>query len=202
MSIQMRQIALLVFIILLSNTSLLALVKSQEQVLNYKVLVNEEPKGNLVAKISRDTDKDFKISLVTTLDVFFLKIVSDISLEYANGKLKQAKSSKHINGVRTEYTEMNQSNGKMVVKGSEIEDLSISYPVTFSVGRLYHYEPSGFNKIFSERLGSEVSINNIGRNSYELRQPDGTRNYFFYRQGICFEMQTRMRGKKVRFVLQ
>jgi hypothetical protein len=202
MNKKMRQLILILLLFSAGSQNVKALVRSNEQILNYKVLVNEELKGNLVAKIERESDKDFKISLVTTLDVFFLNIVSDINLEYSNGKLKQAKSSKHINGVRTEYTEMKQVNGKMIVKGSEIDDLSITSPVTFSVGRLYHCEPRGFSSIFSERLGSEVTISSIGRSAYELRQPDGTRNYFFYKQGVCSEMQTRMRGKKVRFVLQ
>ncbi|MEX1188697.1 MAG: DUF6134 family protein [Bacteroidia bacterium] len=170
--------------------------------MNYKVLVNEEHKGNLVARIIRQSENDFSIRLVTTLDVFFLNIVSDISLEYSNGKLKTAKSTKHINGVRTEHTEMSNANGKMLVQGSDIDDITLSDPVTFSVGRLYHDEPKGHKSILSERLGREVVINSIGVHAYELRQPDGTRNYFFYKQGVCIEMQTRMRGRKVRFILE
>lgn len=175
--------------------------KPLEQVLHYKVLVEEEEKGRLEARIYTSAEGCFKISLVTRLEVFFLDIVSDIRLEYENGQLKTARSMKHINGVRTEYTEMISRNNRVMVSGSDVDDLTLSNPVTFSVGRLYHHEPSGESSILSERHGREVSIQTIGFHTYELKQPDGTRNYFFYNKGICKEMQTRMRGRKVRFVL-
>jgi hypothetical protein len=201
MSFRMRHLLLLIFLGLISTFEANAIDRNSEQILHYKVLVNEEQKGHLEARIIRASEKDFSISLVTKLNVFFLNIISDIRLEYSKGVLVSASSTKHINGVRTEHTDVKRVNGSLHVTGSEIDDLKITTPVTFSVGRLYHDEPSGFKTILSERLGSNVEVHSIGYRSYELKQPDGTRNYFFYKDGVCMEMQTRMRGRKVRFIL-
>jgi hypothetical protein len=195
-----RLTTLLLLSFLLQTSS--AFSHIQEQVLNYKVLVNEELKGNLKAKITKQSNSDFSIRLTTSLSIFFLNIISDIQLEYQNGILVSANSTKHINGIQTEHTSVTQKPDHMLVTGSDIDDLRLTDPVSFSVGRLYHAEPEGYNSIFSERLGCKVLLNSIGSNAYELRQPNGARNYFFYKQGICIEMQTRMRGRKVRFVLE
>lgn len=202
MSFRMRLYFLLIYLSLIVSTQAKAIERNSEQILHYKVLVNDEQKGHLEARIIRASEADFSISLVTKLNVFFLSIVSDIRLEYSKGVLVSASSTKHINGVRTEHTDVKRINGILHVTGSEIDDLKITQPVTFSVGRLYHDEPKGFKTILSERLGSQVEIHSIGYRAYELKQPDGTRNYFFYKDGICHEMQTRMRGKKVRFILE
>lgn len=186
------------FIACLSFTSYGATEKN----LTYKVLVSDELKGTLDARLIQESEKNFSIRLITTFEVFLLKIKSDIQLKYENGILVSAETSKHINGVRTEHTLVTNHFGVYKISGSDIDDLILTLPVTFSVGRLYHFEPIGHTKILSERLGKEVEVRTIGKHAYELRQPDGDRNYFFYKNGICSEMQTRMKGKAVRFVLE
>ena len=191
--------SLLILILAFSSLNAQA---SVEKKLIYKVLVSDEQKGNLDAQLIQENEKDFSIRLITTFEVLFLRIKSDIQLRYENGTLVSAETSKHINGVRTEHTLVTNHYGTYKITGSDIDDLTLSVPVTFSVGRLYHFEPVGHSKMLSERLGKEVEIRTIGKHAYELRQPDGDRNYFFYKNGICNEMQTRMKGKAVRFVLE
>jgi len=173
-----------------------------ERNLVYKVLVSDEQKGNLDARLTQESESNFSIRLITKFEVFLLKIKSDIQLKYENGRLVSAETSKYINGVRTEHTVITNHYGVYKITGSDIDDLVITSAVTFSVGRLYHFEPIGHSKMLSERLGKEVEVRTIGKHAYELRQPDGDRNYFFYKNGICNEMQTRMKGKAVRFVLE
>jgi hypothetical protein len=173
-----------------------------ERKLMYKVLVSDEQKGNLDAQLIQENESTFSIRLITQFEVLFLNIKSDIQLRYENGKMVSAETSKYINGIRTEHTVVTNHYGTYKITGSDIDDLTLSVPVTFSVGRLYHFEPVGHSKMLSERLGKEVEIRTIGKHAYELRQPDGDRNYFFYKNGICNEMQTRMKGKAVRFVLE
>jgi hypothetical protein len=174
----------------------------QVKTFHYHVMVNAEKKGTLQAAISQTSEGNFDIKLLTTLSIFPLQIISEIKTSYRSGKMISAETKKTINGIRTEHTNIQVHSGKLMVSGSEIEEWEIAQPVIFSVGLLYHFEPKAQAKILSERLGANVDIHSIGLRSYELRQPDGVRNYFFYRNGVCFEMHTRMRGKEVKFILQ
>jgi hypothetical protein len=189
----------ILLLLVLTSSSTFATV---EKNLIYKVLVSDEQKGNLDAKLIQENENTFSIRLITKFEVLFLHIKSDIQLRYENGTMVSAETSKYINGIRTEHTLVTNHYGTYKITGSDIDDLTLSVPVTFSVGRLYHFEPIGYSKMLSERLGKEVEIRTIGKHAYELRQPDGDRNYFFYKNGICNEMQTRMKGKAVRFVLE
>lgn len=185
----------------LMSLNSIAFSMQQEQTLVYKVFVENEQKGTLNAKIIKHSSNDYDIRLTTSLKIFFFDIISDIQLQYKKGVLYASHSTKHVNGVQTEHTKVTNKNNYLLVTGSGLKEQKHTDPIPFSVGRLYHAEPKGFDSIFSERLGSKVNLSGIGPNAYELKQPDGTRNYFFYKDGICIEMQTRMRGRKVRFVL-
>jgi hypothetical protein len=171
------------------------------QNLNYTVYVSGSKRGTLHAQLIRSADKSFKIRLETNIHFPFTDVLSLIQVNYTASGLESASSFKKINNHVNEQISLQKTNGGYILTNDAGQKNRIITQIPFSVGRLYHNEPLGMKELFSERLGTFVPIKNLREGEYELIQPDGKKNVFVYRYGICTEMRTEMMGCNVRFVL-
>ncbi len=171
------------------------------QNLRYTVYVSGSNRGTLRAQIIRLADKSFNIRLETKLHFPFTDVVSLIQVNYSAKGLESASSLKHINNDLKEEVYIRRVEGGYALKDLDGKDSRLLTEIPFSVGRLYHDEPVGMKELFSERLGAFVPIRTLKAGEYELIQPDGKKNVFVYRYGICTEMRTEMMACNVRFVL-
>ncbi len=174
---------------------------SHTQQLHYTVYVSGSNRGSLNAEIIRKADKSFDIRLETKLHFPFTDVVSLIQVHYTAQGLENASSQKHINNDLKEYFQTRRAEGGYTVVDVDGNKSIFPGKIPFSVGRLYHDEPVGMKELFSERLGTFVPIRTLKAGEYELLQPDGKKNVFVYRYGICTEMRTEMMACNVRFVL-
>jgi hypothetical protein len=171
------------------------------QNLNYTVYVSGSKRGTLHAQLIRSADKSFKIRLETNIHFPFTDVLSLIQVNYTTSGLQSASSFKKINNHVNEQISLQKTTGGYILTNDAGQKNRIITQIPFSVGRLYHNEPLGMKELFSERLGTFVPIKNLREGEYELIQPDGKKNVFVYRYGICTEMRTEMMGCNVRFVL-
>jgi hypothetical protein len=200
------------FKILLSTLIIVALTSSFKstkkevandftQNLTYTVYVSGSKRGTLHAQLIRSNDKSYKIRLETNIHFPFTNVLSLIQVNYTTSGLESASSFKKINNHVNEQISLQKTNGGYILTNDAGQKNRIITQIPFSVGRLYHHEPLGMKELFSERLGAFVPIKNLREGEYELIQPDGKRNVFVYRYGICTEMRTEMMACNVRFVL-
>lgn len=193
---------LLVFAIASSlSSSALKAIPVHTQRLHYKVYVSGKDRGSLHADITRQADASFQIRLETRLHFPFTDVVSLIQVNYSAKGLEHASSMKHINNDLKEKFITQRVNGGYSLTDVDGNNSQFKQEIPFSVGRLYHDEPVGRSEIFSERLGAFVPLRTLQKGEYELVQPDGKKNVFVYRYGICTEMRTEMMACNVRFVL-
>lgn len=171
------------------------------QNLTYTVYVSGSKRGTLHAQLIKSTDKSFKIRLETNIHFPFTNVLSLIQVNYSASGLESASSFKKINNHVNEQINLQKTNGGYIITNDSGQKNRILTQIPFSVGRLYHHEPRGMKELFSERLGAFVPIKNLREGEYELVQPDGKKNVFVYRFGICTEMRTEMMACNVRFVL-
>lgn len=171
------------------------------QNLTYTVYVSGSKRGTLHAQLIKSTDKSFKIRLETNIHFPFTNVLSLIQVNYSASGLESASSFKKINNHVNEQINLQKTNGGYIITNDSGQKNRILTEIPFSVGRLYHHEPVGMKELFSERLGAFVPIKNLREGEYELVQPDGKKNVFVYRFGICTEMRTEMMACNVRFVL-
>jgi hypothetical protein len=172
------------------------------QKLNYTVYVAGKNVGKLNAFCTRGESNTFYIRLETRIHLPFKDIVSLIETRYAGNELVSSSSQKHINGTLKELiTVVRQQNTYHLVNSLDKINTFFPAPIDFSVGKLYHFMPHGLNKIFSERLGAFIPIKETKEGVFELTQPDGNKNVFTYKYGICTGMQTEMFAFNVRFQL-
>lgn len=172
------------------------------QKLNYTVYVAGKNVGKLKAECTREPNNTFYIRLETRIHLPFKDIVSLIETRYSGNELVSSSSQKHINeNLKEKITVTRQQNTYHLVNTSEKVNTYFPAPIDFSVGRLYHFMPQGLTTIFSERLGAFIPIKETKKDVFELIQPDGKKNTFVYKYGICTEMQTEMLACSVRFQL-
>ena len=171
------------------------------QHLKYTVYVSGSKRGTLQADINRKPDKSFDIRLETKLHFPFTDVVSLIQVHYKAHGLESSSSLKHINDDLKEKITVKRVDGGYALTDVDGKNTQLLGKIPFSVGRLYHDEPVGMKELFSERLGTFVPIRSLKAGEYELLQPDGKKNVFVYRYGICTEMRTEMMACNVRFVL-
>lgn len=171
------------------------------QNLTYTVYVSGSKRGTLHAQLIKSADKSFKIRLETNIHFPFTNVLSLIQVNYSASGLESASSFKKINNHVNEQINLQKTNGGYIITNDSGQKNRILTQIPFSVGRLYHHEPRGMKELFSERLGAFVPIKNLREGEYELVQPDGKKNVFVYRYGICTEMRTEMMACNVRFVL-
>ncbi len=172
------------------------------QKLNYTVYVAGKNVGKLKAECTKEANNSFYIRLETRIHLPFKDIVSLIETRYSGNELVSSSSQKHINdNLKEKITVTRQQNTYHLVNASEKVNTYFPAPIDFSVGKLYHFMPQGLTSIFSERLGAFIPIKETKKGVFELIQPDGKKNTFVYKYGICTEMQTEMLACSVRFQL-
>jgi hypothetical protein len=172
------------------------------QKLNYTVYVAGKNVGKLKAECTKEANNTFYIRLETRIHLPFKDIVSLIEARYSGNELVSSSSQKHINdNLKEKITVTRQQNTYHLVNTSEKVNTYFPAPIDFSVGKLYHFMPQGLTSIFSERLGAFIPIKETKKGVFELIQPDGKKNTFVYKYGICTEMQTEMLACSVRFQL-
>jgi hypothetical protein len=193
----------LIIVVLTSsyNSPRKEVVKDFTQNLTYTVYVSGSKRGTLQAQLIRSADKSFKIRLETKIHFPFTNVLSLIQVNYSALGLESASSFKKINNHVNEQINLQKTIGGFLLTNDAGQETRILAQIPFSVGRLYHNEPLGMKELFSERLGAFVPIKNLREGEYELIQPDGKKNVFVYRYGICTEMRTEMMACNVRFVL-
>lgn len=181
---------------------LLLLSPASARHLTYSVFVSGAEVGQLNALCQYPNDSTRVISLVTKLSFPFREVVSDIRVRYHHNRLVFASSEKLINNKLKEWVTISWQNNRYRVDSDAASGKVIPSPIHFSVGLLYHFEPTNRSTIFSERLGTYVTIKSVGQGAYEVKQPNGSVNTFRYLNGVCTEMETEMMASRVKFRLQ
>ncbi len=175
-------------IILLSPCFLFA--QSQDHSLMYKVVWKGDSIGYVSANEKvEDQTRELQLSSYTQFR-FLMKFSLNYEYftKYDNGKLVQSKTENKLNDKSRDYSTVEFQNNQYRIDC----DGDVSYMtanIDYSVTNLYHKEPKGRNKIFSERFGEFLELEDIGESTYVLTKPSGRKNYYKYKNGICKEVK-------------
>lgn len=106
---------------------------------------------------------------------------------YENGQLTSSYCRNLVDEVENVVTVTWQSAKYIVRKGMDL--LTVDEPVKLSSASMYFNEPVNASRIFSERIGRFVPVQQLGKNKYELQLPDGVTNVIQYKDGIPVEIE-------------
>lgn len=189
-----------IFITMLSwLTMFVGPTKSQD--LNYQILFGDKQVGTLTVQPTNFKDDTFSITMEANMSFPLMDINSVAEAKYSNDKLLKATNVQKVNGKVRESSKVT-CNGDHYLVHVDKESHTLREEVRYSVAMLYHFEPKGVKKVFSERFGEFSSIKEIAPNQYELQTPDGKKNKYTYKNGVCIKMETNHLLSKVTFRLE
>ena len=176
---------------------------SQSLSLKYNIQLKDDVIGILNVKrmiqgnkTSYLLDSKIQIQKVMTFDITY-----NLVTNYENGKLISSTNRQTTNArMKTNSSTVWEGNKYLVTVGSDrkyIKEKMIDY----SLALLYFNEPIGKTKVWSDSFGKFLRIKPDGVHRYELQLPDGKKNYYNYKFGICSMVETEQVFTKVTFLL-
>jgi hypothetical protein len=174
-------------ILLLITSAALAQETQKSRVLNYKVIRNGSEVG-WMKLIRNDAENHSTINLTSEVSVrmiFKFSAKANEQAEFVNGKMVHSYIYRKMNGnvkadKHTRFTghnyEVEQASGK--------KELEIS-SVTYNMNCLYFQEPIGIKQVYSDNFQQFVDIQKEPEGYYKIKFPDGSSNYYYYKNGVC-----------------
>jgi len=161
------------------------------QTLDYEVIKNDEQIGTL--RTQRQNTAQGGIILRVDTDVnfsFFGKqsLTVEVESHFTNTQLAAAHTAEKLNEKMRNQTRLEwdgthyfftNDDGERKCLGKECPQIA------HTVTSMYYNEPKDLNRVFSERHGEFLTLKSIGKNQYELHMPNGRKNLYTYKDGIC-----------------
>lgn len=173
------------------------------QTLIYKGYKGDDYIGDMVVKRVEQGDKVIYTS-DAQLEVSFLftwKMRFYYEAEFQNGDLTRSLVKLSRDGKLKTLVE-GKRRGDIFYSSVDGELAEAKGPIDYCILNTYFEIPSGKTRLFSERWGKEIGIQDNKNGSFLLQPPNGSHNTLIYKNGICNEMQFNHTLANVRFILE
>lgn len=176
---------------LMSGSCLLALasvLSLQAQQLKYDVYLNEKKVGLLEAKrTAKDGIAQYLIqSNVNFRMMFKLNLNHTFESTYQNDMLIKASTRSMMNDNVKATSKVTWNGTFYQLEVKDEHSVLKNSRIIYSMVLLYFREPRQITQVFSERYGVFLTIKPLAEHRYELLMPDGKKNYYSYRNGVCY----------------
>lgn len=166
-------------------------VKAQSLVLNYKIVQNSKVIGwiKLEKKDSGDAYQLFFDCVTKKRMLVLITIFEKQQSFFKNGILMQSSVFRKINNDikvnkltthKAGYYEINNKNNLMRLKLDAINYNQLS---------MYFFEPLNVSEVYSEHYDKYFPIKKTQANCYVIEYPDGSKNHYYYKNGICSKVK-------------
>lgn len=165
---------------------------AQQKDIHFSIRYSRSEIGKIVAsKKADDINESYTISGNASVNLLVAKAVVKNTQHsiYESNLLQYGRAEEIKNGSvnRTTETRKNKSAYRITsLAGSE----SFQQNITFSVGKLYFYEPVGVKELYSEVWGKMITVSDNGNHSYTLNLPNGRTSTYGYENGELHSVQT------------
>lgn len=132
---------------------------------------------------------EYKLDSRSEVNILFTHKTSTMNMDavYKNGQL----ISSYVKNVKDDVTEIVTimwDGARYIIKKGQ-ETLQLKQAVDFSNSLLYWIEPTGRQRIFSERLGEFCGFKTVSPNVYECKLDNGVDNIYRYKNGLLVELE-------------
>ena len=170
------------------------------QVLEYDIQLGSRSVGTLIVTPSNLKSKDFAIRMDAEMSLPLTAVHSVFDVKFEGGILKKAEMVQKMNGKVREKAIITR-NGIQYEMNIDGIQKTMQREVTYTIAKLYHFEPKDVKEVFSERFGAYATIAEVAPHLYEITLPDKNRNTYRYENGICVEMTSKHSLARVTFRL-
>lgn len=178
-------------------------LQAQSVILNYKVVQNNNTIGWIKLEKKDSTDAyQLLFSCETKKRILILiTIIEKQQSFFRDGIMIQSSVYRKINNdikvnklttYKTNYYEINNKNNLMQLKLNAISYNQLS---------LYFFEPVNISEVYSEHYDKYFSIKKMQVGCYVVEYPDGSKNYYYYKNGVCIKVKVERSLFTAEFVL-
>ena len=161
-----------------------------QQVLVYDVWKGKKVIGNLIAsKVVRSNITEFAMESNVTVDMILsFRIYSKVTGIFRDGILIDGKILRKVNDSEKANAHIFWSSDKYYIQADN-KTVEFKQKIGYSTACLMHWEPVGFNQVYSENYKKMIPVQLVKPHQYMLTLPDGNKNYYTYQDGICVEAE-------------
>jgi hypothetical protein len=164
---------------------------AQSLILNYKVVQNSKVIGWIKLE-KKDSGDAYRLLFDCETKKRFLILITVIEKQqslFRNGIMMQSSVYRKINNDikvnkrtthKAGYYEINNKSHLKLIKTDVINYNQLS---------MYFFEPVNINGFYSELFDAHIFIKKIQAHAYEIELPDGTKNVYYYKNGICSKVK-------------
>jgi hypothetical protein len=176
---------------LLAGLIVVKSLKAQDEQLNYSVYRNDAKVGALQVQCHLSPGK-VHYKLESTVKTRFIILFNASAKEesiFENGRMVFSSIYRKVNGHEKVNRKTELHNNLYMVSDFSSVQTKKSFVVPLNTHGLYFREPSGYGTVYSENFQRLLPVIQKGDHAYELDLPDGSVNTYYYRDGICFQIE-------------
>ncbi len=170
------------------------------QDLTYHIFIGKKRAGTLQVQKTNLPGNDYHLRLEANTSYALMSIYSLSEAKYHDGRLQQAFTLQKLNGKMRENSSVQRDPSVYRICADD-DKSTYADDITYSVAMLYHFEPNGVTKVFSERFGKFCHLREVNPHRYKLEMPDGKATTYTYQNGVCSEVYSEHTLATVRFQL-
>ncbi len=168
--------------------AIILLIKSADgQVLHYEVVRSGKPIGTVdVVRTIENGIETYALENVVEFRVLLTFNIKYVLREsFKDGMLISGEGYNTLNGSTQKETSITFRNGKYKLMIDGIEGyMESGDTIRYAASQVYHQEPNGNERVYSEYFGRYLQFKQIGEHKYTLSSPDGE-NVYEYQNGFC-----------------
>ncbi len=150
----------------------------------YSITRSGKKIGTVNTRVTNTSNqKKYKIDSDVKFKVLWRKYhrTTDVELTYEDGLFKSGYLRAYMNGELKDSVEITSSGGEWnLFKYPSKREKTRNLGANFTASLLYFEEPDGISDIYSMRFLDTGSLKALGNSRYQLRLPNGKRNYYTY----------------------
>ena len=157
------------------------------QVLHYEVVRNDKAIGTIdVVRTIENGIETYSLENVVEFKLLFSFHIKYVLKEsFKDGMLITGEGFNTLNGSTQKKTSIQFRNGKYKLLIDGIEGyVESGDSITYAASQVYHQEPEGNQKMYSQYFGRYLQFKKVGDHKYTLSSPDGE-NVYEYQNGFC-----------------
>ena len=182
---------ILIWLIIIPLALIPVLTKSQNSLLNYKIVQGGDDIGwlRLEKNITGSRTNLSLVSELRTRIIFLIEVSAKETSIFENGSLLYSSQYRKTNGTVKVNKQTSRVVDKYVVNDNgEKQYLSIPVVVT-NLLSLYFQEPTSFSTVYCDKYETFIKITKTDDGGYKVEFPDGNSNTFYYTWGICTKVK-------------
>jgi hypothetical protein len=191
------------FLLITIIVSIHCICVAQSQTLKYKVVQNNNVIGWLKLE-KRDSVNTSVITFSSEIKKRFLLLFTIIETQevfFQNGVMMHSHVYRKVNSdVKVNKRTTYAGNHYEVTKGKSSTQVNLGN-ITYNQLSLYFFEPVNIKQVYSDNYERYLKIEKTGTEFYTMELPEGNKNYYYYKNGICSKVKVEQSLFTVEFLL-